>query len=384
MIGIENMWEYLLLVFVALNTALNCLFYIIPTLKLSRELKRQKRDKKREIVKKNALPSQKEVSIVIAARNEAHNLAKSLDRFLNQRYRCFEIVVCNDNSTDQTASLLESYASLYPTLRPVTESKKTHPGKKKALATAIANSKGEWLLATDGDCTPASEYWISRMKSVQDAETEIVLGYAPYEKREGWLNKWIRYEALYTAVQYLSSALVGRPYMGVGRNLMYKKTLFDSLNGFTEHEHLTGGDDDLFVNAAANFKNTKVCLHPDTWMYSPPKETWSSYQRQKKRHLSVSHHYKLMDKIWLALLAGSHVFHYIGVLLLLILGYWKWGFFMYCFRMLFIWLRMGSLAGHFNERDLRWLVPVLDLAVMGYYLNFVNTITNTKHTTSWQ
>jgi hypothetical protein len=66
------------------------------------------------------------------------------------------------------------------------------------------------------------------------------------------LNRFIRFETVYSAVQYLSFALNGSPYMGVGRNLIYHKSLFAEANGFKSHEKIASGDDDLFINQVAN------------------------------------------------------------------------------------------------------------------------------------
>ena len=75
---------------------------------------------------------------------------------------------------------------------------------------------------------------------MQDAYAEgieVVLGYGAYHKRPGMLNKLIRFETFHTALQYLSFALAGMPYMGVGRNLSYKKKLFLQSKGFSSINH---------------------------------------------------------------------------------------------------------------------------------------------------
>ncbi len=321
----------------------------------------------------------------MAVRNEESNLRRSFDRFLNQSYRSFEIVVTNDSSTDHTASLLASYASTNTTLRSVTESAETHPGKKKALATAIANARASWLLATDGDCAPASPDWIGHMMAARGPGTEIVLGYSPYRRRPGLLNKWIRFEALYTAVQYLTASLAGHPYMGVGRNLLYSRTLFDRLGGFSAHEHIMAGDDDLLVNAGATPSNTEICIHPDSWVFTEPHVTWRAYQRQKQRHLAVGKHYELADRLWLGTLAGSHLAHYALTLALGLSGHPRWALALYSTRMSVVWPRMRDLAAGLGEGDLIKLVPAFDLAVATYYLRFAHTLLTSSQTKrTWQ
>jgi hypothetical protein len=74
------------------------------------------------------------------------------------------------------------------------------------------------------------------MQNAYSDETEIVLGYGAYHKKKGLLNKLIRFETFHTALQYLSYALAGIPYMGVGRNLSYKKGLFFKKQRFLIHQ----------------------------------------------------------------------------------------------------------------------------------------------------
>src|SRR5690606_19303744 len=127
------------------------------------------------------------------------------------------------------------------------------------------------------DCIPASEFWMQRMIAPFSKGAEIVLGYGPYYKAKGFLNKIIRFETFHTALQYLSYALAGLPYMGTGRNLAYKKELFLKNKGFSAHNHLPGGDDDLFINATATGKNTSIVIEKDSFTFSEPKKTWSEW-----------------------------------------------------------------------------------------------------------
>jgi hypothetical protein len=109
----------------------------------------------------------------------------------------------------------------------------------------------ETLLLTDADCVPASEHWMQLMQDGYHDDIEIVLGYGAYHKRSGLLNKLIRFETFHSALQYLSFALAGQPYMGVGRNLSYKRDVFFRNKGFSAINQIPGGDDDLFINKVA-------------------------------------------------------------------------------------------------------------------------------------
>lgn len=252
------------------------------------------------------------VSVIICVRNEEENVAKYLPHILNQKYRSFEVVVVNDNSTDETWFRLLDFQKKYSNLTLLNVPFATPPGKKAALAFGIRQARHDFLLLTDADCVPSSPYWIQEMQRCM-GQKEIVLGYSPYQKRKGLLNMFIRFEAVYTAVQYFSFALAGHPYMGVGRNLMYRRKLFEGADGFSGHSDMASGDDDLFVNAVADRQNTAVCLSPDAFMYSRPKETWKGYYNQKIRHFSTGTRYRLYHQVLLGGLALSHFAHIAGV-----------------------------------------------------------------------
>jgi len=129
---------------------------------------------------------------------------------------------------------LEEFAKKNAHLRVVTIQEDEHHfhGKKFALMVGIKGAKYEHLLLTDADCKPASKNWITSMMGNFTTEAEIVLGYGAYEKTKGLLNKLIRFDSYYIALQYLSFALSRKTYMGVGRNLSYTKSLFFKHKGF--------------------------------------------------------------------------------------------------------------------------------------------------------
>src|ERR1043166_9402215 len=202
-------------------------------------------------------PEPQPVSVIIAARNEYHNLEKNLKSILEQAYPEFEVIVVNDCSWDDSQKLLEYYQEVYPHLNicKLVEQEKYPTNKKFALTIGIKAAKYDYLAFTDADCVPESSQWLRLMQSQFTPSKEIVLAYSPYKKQPGFLNLFIRFEASFTALSYFSAALAGNAFMGVGRNLAYTKDLFFRNKGFASHQHILSGDDDLFVNENANKNN---------------------------------------------------------------------------------------------------------------------------------
>ena len=260
------------------------------------------------------------VSVVICCKNEDHNLPDFLPLILNQDYPDYEVVVVDDCSSDNTPDVLREFEKKYKHLKVITvkEDKKHHHGKKFAVMVGIKGATHENLLFTDGDCKPVDNQWVRKMMRHFDPETEIVVGYSKYEKLPGFLNKLIRFDTFHIALQYLSFAKAGSPYMGVGRNLAYKKSLFFKHKGFATHYHIESGDDDLFINQAATPVNTKAELCPESFTESRVKQSWRGWVEQKRRHLSTWTEYKLSDKILLGVYPFAQAFFWILFIMLLL------------------------------------------------------------------
>ncbi|MEO3406551.1 glycosyltransferase [Mucilaginibacter sp. CAU 1740] len=326
------------------------------------------------------------VSVIISARNEAQNLQQNLPAILEQNYPDFEVVVINDCSYDRSDEVLEELEKQYAHLKVVTitEHDRFKTGKKFALTLGIKASKNEYLLFTDADCSPASENWISRMMANFSTGVEIVLGYSPYTKRRGFLNAFTRFETIKTAISYLSSALVGDPYMGIGRNLAYTKTLFFSEKGFASHMHVLSGDDDLFVNQHATSNNTVIELNPETFVYTEAKTSFKAWFRQKKRHMGVGKLYKNQHRRMLSFDAISGFIFYILLILFLILRYEPVLALGLCiFRMILQLAIYNRIFKKLEAKSLYWYFPLFDI-IYYMYLNVFGTIGTFLKTKQWK
>jgi glycosyltransferase involved in cell wall biosynthesis len=326
------------------------------------------------------------VSIIICARNEAENLKKNLPHFLRQDYRSFEIIVVNDHSSDETLQVLLEFQNKNAKLRSISLTEgKIQLGKKKALSRGIQLAKFDVILLSDADCFPASANWLDEMQSVLRDKIKIGLGYGPYLRERNFLNLFICFETTYTATQYFSFALIGLPYMGVGRNLIYDKALFFRTGGFQKHEHIASGDDDLFVNQAASFDNTAINLNSDAFVYSEPKKAWRGYYYQKARHLTTGSSYNLVHQVLLGGLALSHFLHYMGAIVLLF--FYPMSsliFLIYLVRIGVVSLILGKILKKLQDSTLIKWIPVLDFAFIAYYLVFAPSLLIGSKVKQWK
>lgn len=306
------------------------------------------------------------VSVVISARNEYLNLKNNLPKILEQDYPRFEVVVVNDFSDDDTGNLLDELQKKYKHLRIFTLSQHLNffQGKKFPLALGIKSTEYEHLLLTDADCEPASEKWINEMMKGFEQGCELVLGYGAYRKQPGFVNTLVRFETVRTAIQYFSFAIQGKPYMGVGRNLAYLKSVFYRAGGFSSHYKIASGDDDLFVNKIAEKQNTCIVYAPESHTVSQPKTSFAAWSTQKRRHLSTGRHYKKADKYRLGGYVMSRLLFYAGLIILLIvlpLDIKLYGVGAALVYFVSQWIVFQRSARRLNEGNVGWLTPVLEL-----------------------
>ncbi len=313
------------------------------------------------------------ISVVIAAKNERTNLEKNLSAILNQDYPNFEVVVVNDGSWDGTKDYLKEHALINPKLKIVTIQldEKFQKGKKFALTMGIKAATHENLLFTDADCKPATDKWIASMALHLETH-KVVLGNSPLRVSRTPLGSMVNYETFHTAIQYIGYAKRGVPYMGVGRNLAYTKSLFFENKGFASHQHILSGDDDLFVQEVTTFKNTTVCLDPDSFTLSDSPRGISSWLKQKIRHLSTGNLYSLKFKLLLGLYSLVQLLVYFFAIALLILypQMWYLGVGVLTLKWIVQWVVMYGPSQRLGYTKVGYALPYYDILYTLYLLFF--------------
>jgi glycosyltransferase involved in cell wall biosynthesis len=322
-------------------------------------------------------PKRIPISVIVCAKNEEENVANFIPILAEQNYPDFEIVLIDDASSDGTLAVFEEFEKQYPNIRLVkVENNEAFWGNKKyALTLGIKAAKKEYLLFTDADCYPTSKDWITAMSSQFTMQKTIVLGYGKYEKiANSFLNKIIRFETLLTAIQYFSWAKAGHPYMGVGRNMGYKKEEFFNVNGFIEHIQVRSGDDDLFINQAANAKNVTIAYTPESFTLSKPKTSFKEFFTQKRRHVATANYYKPFDKLQLGLFYCSQLlFILLAALLLAFQFQWILVLSLLLTRYIIAWVVVGFSAGKLKENDIKFWFPIVEIVLIFTQINIFIT-----------
>lgn len=311
------------------------------------------------------------VSVIICAKNELENLKRFLPVILEQDYPAFEVIVVNDNSTDGSQQWLNDFAKQYARLRVIenTSSEKKLPGKRGALKKGIETARFELILLTDADCRPASNQWIKLMSGAVQQENEIVLGFSPCFIMPGFLNRFIRYENFLTALYYLSFTLAKMPYMGVGRNLLYRTSVTTTIGALEHHSGLISGDDDLTVNRTATGRNTTLMIHPNAHVFTVSPESLRAFIHQKRRHYSTGFHYQSQHQLVLGTLYGSQILFNVTAIALLINGFMLLPTIsIFIIKNILQTLLYGKAMRKLNVHNLWIFTPVFDLCMSAFFL----------------
>ena len=261
------------------------------------------------------------VSVVVCARDDYERLTELIPALLSQDYPDFEVVVVNDCSDDETGTYLEDLERREPRIKPVQLRQHLNffNGKKYPLSLGIKSASHDLLVLTDADCMPTSNQWLRSVVGCYGENTELVVGYAPYVRSKGLLNLLVRFDAVQQALMYLSAALVGRPYAGVGKNLSYRQSLFFRQKGFTSHYTMEAGDDDLFVSQAATRKNTGVHIDADNTVACAAPSSFGAWTRQQTMRYSTLGLHRRGPRALAVLHYGSQLVFYASLIALCLL-----------------------------------------------------------------
>lgn len=311
------------------------------------------------------------VSVIITAREECNNLRQNLTDILEQDYPQFEVIVVNDGNTDESEDYLtllqEHYPHLYHSFVPA--SSRYISRKKLAISIGIKAAKYEWLLFTEANCRPVSNQWLRLMARNFTSHTDVVLGYSGYRREKEHKQRFINFDNLFNHLRFLGCALAGKPYMGLGRNLAYRKSLFFRQKGFTEHLHLQHGADDLFVNQVAKGSNTRVECEADAVVRMSPVMRNKLWREEKIGYTSTSFHYHGLQRWLLGLETTSRLLFHASWMIAIVVGILKqqWllagiGLLLFILRYLLQAIIINKTAKQLNESyRFYFLLPWLDI-----------------------
>ena len=238
------------------------------------------------------------VSVVVAARDEQAQMDALIQALLAQDYPAerLEFILVNDRSTDNTGQIIDNHSRKHTGIRAL-HIRTPHPGmapKKWALNQGIGAAKGDIIMTTDADCVPPCG-WIAAMVSFFEKDTGVVAGFSPLNLNASAsiLHRFVTLEAMALAAVAAGSIGIGMPLTCSGRNLAYRKSVFQEVGGFQRIGALTSGDDDLFLHQVRDHTSWRIryATDPESFVPSAPAKSMRHFSHQRRRHASKGFHY---------------------------------------------------------------------------------------------
>ena len=237
------------------------------------------------------------VSVIVVADNNARELGSNLPAFLSQDYpEGYEVIVVVVKDEDGTGDVLKAFKgvpNLYTTFVP--ETSRYMSVRKLAVTLGVKAAKNEWVLLTDATCYPVSDKWIDCMSSYCGGNVNMVIGYGNYSDETGFFKMFCRFHREYALLQ---EACSGMAYGTAGNNLMFRKSMFMTGNGFQGNLKYLRGEYDFLVNKYAGQGNVAVALSHDGYIVekAPSRKEWHNrnlFYVETRRHLSRSLKHRL-------------------------------------------------------------------------------------------
>lgn len=311
------------------------------------------------------------VSVIICASEEVENLRNNLTAVLRQDYPQFEVIVINDGNTDESADYLtllsERYRNLYHSFVP--DSSRYISRKKLAITLGIKASKYDWVVFTEANCRPESNQWLRMLARNFTSRAQVVLGYSSYERGDKWLHKKVSFDNLFTSMRYLGMALAGHPYMGIGRNMAYRKELFYAQKGFSTYLNLQRGDDDLFINQIATTENTRIEIDKDAIVRMQPVARTKDWKEEKIGYRSTGKYYHGIQRHLIGMETASRLLFHLSWITTVTAGLLNknWiipaiAFFLFLLRFTMQAIIINTTAKELNEkRRYYFSLPLFDI-----------------------
>ncbi|MCI0920343.1 glycosyltransferase family 2 protein [Sphingobacterium rhinopitheci] len=308
------------------------------------------------------------VSVIIAARNEEDNIARTIDAIINQNFPQdkLELIIVDDHSTDNTAAIISSYADRGVRLLQLDVGDALNSYKKYAITKAIEMASGDIIVSTDADCRMGNNWLKTVISYFEENDSYMVSSPVSYSEEKNRFEELQTLEFLYLIG--LGAAGIGNrsPTTCNGANLAYRKSLFFELGGFNGIDNLASGDDELFLHKVAEKYPHKIgfCKSREAIVYTDAKPDLKSFISQRKRWASKSTKYK--DKKVVALGVSIWLFNLALILSLLgfilLLPQFNWLLLVaFVLKIMVEFIFMIPVTSFVNRTSLLWYVPILSI-----------------------
>ena len=327
-------------------------------------------------------------SVVIAARNESHNIENTLSSLLSQHYpaECFEILVIDDHSTDNTFELLKQREQQYENVR-VFSASDDCIGKKQSLRHVLQFAKGDLILFTDADCNVNKNWIETYVAFANDHKGNLYFGNVipQIDSTSSWIEKCVALDFIGILGVQNGLANSHHAFSCNGANLCITKSFYK--NAYETNESYASGDDVFLLHTAKRIDKDSVFFIPDSnaAIKTSVPSTLKDFFKQRIRWASKAGGYKDFTAILVALIVYTYCMAMTICAVGACLGYIQ---LFIVFSLLFVSKLCIDLilfivtAKHFESQKYVWLALPFE-CVYFLYITMVPIFSSLK-TTKWK
>ncbi len=261
--------------------ALLCTFMFIYALflNLSYKLKKRKLEKYPQIINESYKPS---VTVMIPAHNEESVISNTVRNILNMDYENFDIIVIDDRSTDNTASVIKDLEQKYEKVTAMIRPKDAFPGKSAVLNDAFNIAKGEAILVFDADATVEPDFLSKLIPYLEPKDVGAVQARKVIRnKNVNLLTRCQNNEyTMDTHFQVGRDSIKGAVELR-GNGELIKRQALDDIGGWNNYTLV----DDLDMSTRLHIKGWDIRFCPDAVVYEEGIIYLRPLYRQRRRWL---------------------------------------------------------------------------------------------------
>lgn len=250
------------------------------------------------VPKKNQTPPVNSFSIIIPFRNEAINLPGLLDSIGSLDYPpdLFEIIFVNDDSNDNYLDLIENFQKDQPniSLQIIESDRQTISPKKDAINTGISDSKFDWMISTDADCTIPRKWLLCFNHFIETTNPNFIAAPVKFSHQNSLIHHFQNLHFMGLMGSTIGSFGIKHPFLCNGANLCYHKKAFFEIEGFKDNDTIASGDDIFLMQKMIKAFPSKVHFLKslEATVITKSEASWKSFINQQLRWASKSTDYK--------------------------------------------------------------------------------------------
>lgn len=251
-------------------------------LHLSTLHKKRQEKKKPHVINENFKPF---VTVMVPAHNEAGVIGLTVQNVLEMNYENFEVIVIDDRSEDDTASVIKALEEKYDKVTALVRDKDAYPGKSAVLNDAMLIAKGDAILVFDADARVSPDFLSKLVPNLEPADVGAVQARKVISNKDyNFLTRCQNNEYTLDAHFQIGRDAVKGAVELRGNGELIKRTALEDIGGWN-NDTIT---DDLDMSTQLHIKGWDVRFCPEVMVYEEGIVYLMPLYRQRRRWLEGS------------------------------------------------------------------------------------------------